>query len=157
MIGSALLSTMHLLALAIGLPGVFLRGKALRALPNDPSAVERVLSADNLWGVAALLWLATGLTRAFGGFEKGTGYYLHSGTFLVKMGLFASVLALEIWPMATFIRWRIRKAKGLPLDTSRALQLSRVNTLELVLTLAMPFFASMMARGIGFGWFSGGP
>jgi putative membrane protein len=154
-IGSALLSTLHLLALVIGLPGVFLRGKALRALQQDPSAVERVLAADNLWGVAALLWLGTGLTRAFGGFEKGSSYYLNNSTFLVKMGLFAAVLVLEIWPMATFIRWRIRKAKGLVLDTSRARQLSRVNDVELLLTLAMPFFASMMARGIGFTWFGG--
>jgi putative membrane protein len=156
-IGSALLSTLHLLALAIGLPGVFLRGKALRALQKDPTAVERVLTADNLWGVAALLWLATGLTRAFAGFEKGSGFYLNSGAFLVKMGLFGAVLLLELWPMATFIRWRIRKAKGLALDTSRALPLSRVNDAELLLTLAMPLVASMMARGIGFGWFSAGP
>ena len=154
MLSSALLSTFHLLALALGLPGVFLRGRALKALRDDPSAVSRVFAADNLWGVAALLWLATGLTRVFGSFEKGSGYYLNSGAFLVKMALFGLILLLELWPMVTFIQWRIRTAKGQPLDTSRAAQLARVNDLELALVLAMPFFASMMARGLGFGWFS---
>jgi putative membrane protein len=154
MLSSALLSTVHLLSLALGLPGVFLRGRALRALKDDPTAVTRVFAADNLWGIAAVLWLATGLTRVFGSFEKGSGYYLHSDAFLLKMALFGLILLLELWPMVTFIQWRIRTAKGLPLDTSRAPRLARVNQLELVLVLAMPFLASMMARGMGFAWFS---
>lgn len=141
---SAILSTLHLLALAIGLPGVFMRGRALRA-----GAVDRVLAADNLWGIAAVLWLVTGLTRAFGSFEKGSGFYLNSGTFLVKMGLFAVVLLLELWPMVTFIKWRICRARGLPIDASRLAALARVNDLELAIVVAMPFVASMMARGIG--------
>src|SRR5689334_5097794 len=69
---AALVSALHVLALGIGLGGVFARGRALRALAGgDTSGVDRVLFADNFWGVAALLWLATGLTRAFGGLERG--------------------------------------------------------------------------------------
>lgn len=146
MISSALLSTMHLFALAIGLPSVFLRGRALRAVPRD--GVAKVLAADNVWGVAAVLWLVTGLLRAFGPFEKGSAYYLATPAFLVKMGLFIGIIALELWPMITFIQWRIRQSKGLPLDTSRAATLARVNDLELALTVLMPFFASLMARGL---------
>jgi putative membrane protein len=153
MLSASLLSTFHLLALAIGLPGVFLRGLALRDLQKDPAAIDRVFRADNAWGIAALLWIGTGLTRAFGPFEKGSGYYLHSGTFLVKMALFAVLFALEAWPMLTFIRWRRQRAKGLTLDTSRAGLFFKLNTAEVLLTLAMPFFASAMARGLGFGWF----
>ena len=74
MIGSALLSALHVLALAIGLPGVFLRGRGLRAMKSDGGAVARVLAADGAWGVAALLWVVTGLLRAFGGFEEGTQF-----------------------------------------------------------------------------------
>ena len=154
MVGSALLSALHVLALAIGLPGVFLRGRALRAMEKNPEAIAQAFLADNAWGLAALLWLATGLTRAFGGFEKGSGYYLHSGTFLLKMALFGLVLLLELWPMVTLIRWRIARSKGQPLDTRRAGTLARINTLELVLIVAMPFVAAMMARGIGFTWLS---
>lgn len=153
MLGASLLSTLHVLALAVGLSGVFLRGRALRRVPEQPEAVAAVLRADNAWGVAALLWLATGLLRAFAGFEKGTDYYLHSGAFWVKMGLFAAVLALEVWPMSTFIGWRIRQARHQRLDLSRVGGLQRVNDAEVVLIVAIPFVASAMARGLGFGWF----
>ncbi len=155
MIGSALLSTFHVFALAIGLPGVFLRGLGLRALGRqEPGALQRLFLADNAWGIAALLWLITGLSRAFGSFEKGSYYYLHNGTFLIKMGLFACIFLLELWPMVTFILWRRASAKQQAIDFSRVPALTRVNDLELALTLAIPFAASMMARGIGFTLFS---
>jgi len=151
---SALLSTFHLLALGIGLPGVFLRGLAMRGIiKGQAGAVERLLSADNAWGVAAILWLITGLARAFGPFEKGSDYYLSSGPFLVKMGLFVLILVLELWPMITFIRWRIKQAKQQPIELSVVPRLKVINDLEVGLTVAMPFFASMMARGQGMGWF----
>jgi putative membrane protein len=152
MIGAALLSTLHLLALALGVPGVFLRGQALRALHRgDESAMKRLFAADAAWGIAAILWLVTGLTRAFGPFEKGSEYYLHSGPFLIKLALFVAILLLEVWPMITFIRWRVALAKQQPIDRSVVPRLRLVNDLELALTLAMPFCASLMARGVGFG------
>jgi putative membrane protein len=153
MLSAALLSTFHVFALVLGLPGVFMRGRALRALKTDPTALERVLTADNLWGIASLLWIGTGLSRLFSSSEKGTGYYLNSGSFLLKMGCFALVFALELWPMITFIMWRIRQAKGKPIDTSRAGVFARINDVEVALIVVMPFVASMMARGIGFTWF----
>jgi putative membrane protein len=154
MLSAALLSTFHVLALAIGLPSVVARARALHRLTKEPGAVEAVLFADNLWGIAALLWLGSGLLRAFGPFEKGSGYYLHSGAFLLKMALFVVVMLLELWPMATFIAWRIRRGRGLPLDTRRAGLFAKLTAAEVVFTLAIPFVASMMARGIGFTWFS---
>src|SRR6185312_1271439 len=71
---SAVVASLHLLALAIGLPAVFLRGRALKG-PLDMDGVRRLLAADNAWGVAAALWIVTGLLRAFGGLEKGTQFY----------------------------------------------------------------------------------
>ncbi|MBL8937677.1 MAG: DUF2214 family protein [Archangium sp.] len=154
MLIAALLSTLHLFALAIGLSGVVIRWRELRRLVTDPAALEPMFVGDNLWGVAAILWLVTGLLRAFGTFEKGSGYYLNNHAFLLKLGLFGAIFLLELWPMVTFIVWRIRKAKGLPLDTSRAATFATITGVEVVLTVAIPFVASMMARGIGFTWFS---
>lgn len=151
MVLSALFSTLHLFGFAIGLPGIFLRGAGLKKVQTDPSAIAQTLQADNAWGLAALLWVSTGLARAFGPFEKGAGFYLNSTSFLVKMALVIAVFALEVWPMVTFIKWRIARGKGHPIDVSRARQLKRVNDVELVLTLVAPFFASAMARGVGFG------
>ncbi len=67
---SALVSALHLLALALGLPGMVLRGRALRG-PLDAAGLGRRFAADSAWGLAALLWLGTSLWRAFGGLEKG--------------------------------------------------------------------------------------
>jgi putative membrane protein len=146
---SALVSSLHVLALAIGLPAVFLRGRALKG-PLDADGLRRLLAADNAWGIAAVLWIVTGLLRAFGGLEKGTEFYLRSPLFWTKMGLFLLVLLLEIRPMATFIRWRIQLGRGQALDTSRARALYTLNHVELAIVVVMVFVASLMARGVGF-------
>src|SRR6478672_9160089 len=89
MISAAVFSALHVFALGIGLPGVFLRGRALAE--ND---LPRAFRADNAWAVAAVLWLGTGLMRVLGGLEKGTAYYQHSTMFWVKMGLFGLIWVL---------------------------------------------------------------
>jgi putative membrane protein len=146
---AAVVSSLHLLALATGLPAVFLRGRALKG-PLDADGVRRLLAADNAWGVAAALWIATGLLRAFGGLEKGSEFYLRSPLFWIKMALFLAILVLEVRPMVTFIRWRIQLGRGLPVDTAAARGLYTLNHIELALVVVMVLVASMMARGIGF-------
>jgi len=59
-----LIASLHLLALPLGLGAVWARHRALRAV-LDADGLRRVLFADNLWGLAALLWIGTGLLRAF--------------------------------------------------------------------------------------------
>jgi putative membrane protein len=145
---SALVSALHLLALAIGLPAVYARGRALRGR-LDPEGLRQLFAADSLWGVAAGLWLVTGLLRAFAGLEKGTAFYLGSILFWVKMGLFGAVWALEIWPMATFVRWRRQVARGQAPDTSAARALYALTHAEMALVVAMVFVAAFMARGVG--------
>lgn len=145
---AAVFSAFHLLALGLGLGSVWKRGRALRSPALDAAAIRRVLDADNVWGVAALLWIVTGLTRVFAGLDKATAFYVHNGLFWVKMGLFAGVFALEIRPMVTFIRWRAANAAGRAPDTSSARLLTRLNDLEVVLVVLIVFVAAMMARGL---------
>lgn len=146
---SAVVSSLHLLALALGLPAVFLRGRALRG-SLDAEGLRRLLAADNVWGLAALLWVATGLLRAFAGLEKGSEFYLQSRLFWVKMALFVVVLLLEIRPMVTFIGWRARLRRGEPIDRRAAPTLYTLNHIELAIVVVMVFVASLMARGIGY-------
>jgi putative membrane protein len=146
---AAAISALHVLALAMGLGGVFARGRALRAVAGgDANAIQRVLFADNFWGIAALLWLVTGLARAFGGIEKGRDFYLYNGFFWVKMGMFALVFVLEATPMVAFIRWRIAIGKGGKPDTSRVPAFVRINDVETALVVAIPFVAAAMSRGL---------
>ena len=140
---SALVAALHFLTIGLGFAGVWIRGRGLRA-----GDVPTTLYGDNVWGVAAVFWLGTGLARAFGGLEKGTAWYLNSPLFWVKMGLFALVMLLELWPMITFIRWRVRLGRGEAVDTSVMPVLARINTVEIALTAAIPFVAVAMARGL---------
>lgn len=147
---AAIVSALHLLALAIGLPAVYLRGRALRGR-LDADGFRRLFTADTVWGVAALLWLVTGLLRAFGGLEKGSVFYLSSRLFWAKMGLFGLIVLLEISPMAAFIRWRIQRKGGQAPDTSRARTFYLINHVEMALVVLMVFVAAFMARGFGAG------
>src|SRR5918998_1467823 len=88
-----------------------LRGDAPRRKLDD-AGLRRLFAADTVWAAAAGLWVATGLLRAFAGLEKGTEFYIGSPLFWVKMALLLAVVALEVWPMATFIRWRIARGRG---------------------------------------------
>ena len=145
---SAVVSALHVLALAIGLPSVFLRGRALkRAL--DAEGLRRLFAADNAWGVAALLWIVTGLLRAFGGLEKGTSYYVHNSLFLTKMALFVLIFVLELRPMMTLIKWRARVARGEAIDTSPARTFARISLIQVGLLALMVLAATAMARGYG--------
>ena len=144
---SAIVAALHYLALAIGLPAVLLRGRALKGT-LDARGISRVLACDLAWGVAAALWLATGLLRAFAGLEKGSAFYLGSRLFYLKMGLFLAIVALEIAPMTTLAAWRRAQSRGLPVDTGRAPLLAHLSHAELALAILMVFVASAMARGL---------
>ena len=144
---SSIVASLHYLALAIGLPAIFLRGRALRGTLDD-AGLRRLFAADSMWGVAAALWLATGLLRAFAGLEKGSAFYLQSHGFYLKMGLFLAVVILEVRPMLTFMKWRQAHRRGARIDTSSARTLFQVSHLQMSIVVAMVFVASAMARGL---------
>src|SRR3954469_10606768 len=144
-----LLAWLHLLALAVGLAGVWARARALRDSlrdPEDHGALRRAFIGDSWWGVAAGIWLITGLWRLLAGTEKSTSYYLANHVFYLKMTLFLGILALEVWPMMTLLRWRTKRATPNPRDAGRIEVISYV---ECVLVVAMVAAAVTMARGYG--------
>jgi len=147
------MATAHYLALGIGLGGVFVRGQGFRqALRGEPGGLARAFQGDNAWGIAALLWLPSGLLRAFGGLEKGTDWYLHNPMFHLKLTLFGLLFLAELWPMVTLIRWRIREAKGQPVDPAAAAPalrwFVRINDAEVVGILLLVAVATAMARNL---------
>jgi putative membrane protein len=141
----ALLSAVHALTLALGLGAVFMRGRALAGRLDD-AGWQRLLAADNVWGVAAALWIASGLGRVFFG-GKEPGFYWHNGFFWVKLGLFALVFALEVKPMMTFIRVRSAQRRGTALPRFSVEAYRRINSIEVVLVVTIVFAAAFMARG----------
>ena len=120
---SAIVSALHVLALALGLSSVYLRGRALKGR-LDRDGLRHLFAADNVWGIAAALWIVT-------------------------MALFVAIIILEIRPMITFIRWRRALGRGEAPDTSGARALYLVNHIEMALVVVIVFVASFMARGFG--------
>lgn len=141
-------AAVHLLALPVGFVAVWTRSRALRA-PLDAEGIRRVLHADTVWGLAALVWIATGLARTFGGLEKGSTYYLHNRLFLLKLALLGLILVLELRPMITLNRWRLQLAKRQPVDGRAAGALATVSVWQAGLVLLMVLAATAMARGYG--------
>ena len=146
------LAWLHLVALGLGLGAVIYRGSALRELPAA-GALKRAFRSDALWGIAALLWIATGVWRLLGATEKGVMYYMTNHAFFAKMGLFVAILLLELWPMITLIRWRAALARGgtpesvVHLPTAKRLAI--ISHVEALLVVAIVFAAVAMARGYG--------
>jgi uncharacterized membrane protein len=143
------LAWLHLLALAVGLGGVWARARALDDSlrnPEDPRAIRRALVGDAWWGVAVILWLTTGLWRLLAGTEKAPSYYVASTAFTIKMALFLVVAALEIWPFTTLMRWRRKKAEPDARDVGR---IEIISYVQCALVAAMVLAAVSMARGVG--------
>ena len=142
---SALLSAIHVLTLALGLGAIVVRGRAL-ARPLDDVGWQRLLAADNLWGIAAGLWIASGVARVFFG-GKSPDFYWYNGYFWIKLGLFGLVFALELTPMITFIRVRTARRRGTALPPFSVDAYRRIHTAETVLVVAIVVVAAFMARG----------
>jgi putative membrane protein len=145
------LAATHLLALGIGLGAVWARASAL-SRPLDRAAMMRAFRADSWWGVAAVLWIATGLWRLLVSTEKPTSYYMHNHVFYAKMAFLVIILLLEVGPMITLIRWRQIAGRGTSAwnpNPAEARRIARVSYVEAVLVVAMVFAAVAMARGYG--------
>lgn len=143
-----LLAAIHLLAYGFALASILRRSVALRHCSTS-AGLPPVFHADGGWGISALVLIVTGAMRAFGGYEKGTEYYLHEPLFHLKMTALVLILLLEIAPMIGLIRWRIVLKKGGTPDLSRAKRYAGIGVVQVVLLVLMVFAASGMARGIG--------
>jgi putative membrane protein len=147
-----MLAAIHLVALGLGLGAVLERGTAVR-LPISADSLRRAFRADTRWGVAAVLWIGTGIWRLLAATEKSPGYYMTNRLFLAKMLLLVLILGLEVRPMITLIRWRAALAKGASpeavADPGVARRIALVSHAQAVLVVLMIFAAVAMARGYG--------
>lgn len=145
---SLALAAIHLLSLALGVALLVLRGKTLEQV-KDEKALERVFVWDNLYGILALFWIGSGLLRAFGGFEKGTDYYLSNHVFWTKLLFVLLLLGFETPILAALIRFRVQRSKKQAVDLSGVPRLVRLHWLELGSIVPIVLAATLMARGVG--------
>lgn len=145
---AVLLPAVHLCALALGIAALMQRARALSAAQKNED-LKRVFLWDNLYALVAFFWLGSGILRAFGGYEKGTDYYLTNHSFWGKMLLLLLLLVAEGSLMVTFIRFRIAVKKGQPVALDDKPRLLRLHWAEVWCVVGMIVFATLMARGIG--------
>ena len=119
-------------------------------LPLDLRRARRLMITDIAYGVAASLVLLTGILRVLGS-DKGLHYYLSNSLFLTKVGLFLLIGLISIWPTFTFLNWRndLQAAKVPELSLRQARWVTLCIRIELLLLLALPLLAVLMARGFG--------
>jgi len=145
---SVALAALHLLSLVAGVAVLVLRAKALAAVER-PEQLKSVFFWDNLYALVALFWLGSGAFRAFGGFEKGTDYYLGNHVFWTKMLLLLVLLAAESVPLVAFVKARIRLGRGEAVSLANKALLIRLHWVELAAIFGMVLMAALMARGVG--------
>lgn len=144
------LAAVHLLALGIGLGAIWARARSFGAVPDTLAALRRGFTADSWWGVAAILWIGSGLWRLLGSVEKPTPYYVHNKYFMAKMAGLILILILEIWPMVTLIKWRGAASRGtLSFSTiaPRSHRIARISYIQATIVVVMVVLAVAMARG----------
>ncbi len=140
---ATIFAALHVIGIAAALAGIGLRATALWGEHPD---LPRALSADNLWGLASILVIGSGLVRLLLT-EKGWPFYAGNAMFHLKMGLFGVVGCLEFWPMFVLLRHRIQ---GTELSRSTCNRIGQISALQFALLLAMPFAAAAMARGLAY-------
>lgn len=136
--------------LVFALAGIIAYEFALVRATMTAADIDRVGKVDLWYGILAGLILIVGFTRAVYA-AKGWAYYSHNHFFWAKIGTFALVGLLSIWPTIQFIRWRNALKKdpaampaGGAIATAR-----RFIWLEVILFALIPVFAAAMARGFG--------
>jgi len=111
--------------------------------------VKSLATVDLIYGISAILVLATGLLRWFV-YGKGYDYYMSTPLFHIKLTLFVVIGILSIFPTIKILKWRKMIKKGVEPDISAksvkgTLMFIRV---ELLIVAIIPLLAVMIARGI---------
>lgn len=119
-------------------------------LPLDLRRARSLIITDIAYGISAGVVLFTGLARVLW-YGKGLDYYLGNSLFHAKVGLFILVGLISVVPTFVFLNWRNSlKAGEVPQVSARQARLViMVIRLELLLLLALPLLAVLMARGYG--------
>jgi len=115
----------------------------------NAAVVERLARVDTVYGIAALMVLATGVARTVLGI-KGTAWYWTNPLLHVKLTLFIVVGVISIFPTLTYVRWRkaLRATGTLPGEA----EISKTRKLVMVqahLIAVIPLVAVFLARGFG--------
>ncbi|MCB1183467.1 DUF2214 family protein [bacterium] len=107
---------------------------------------RRLARIDALYGLAAVVVLATGLLKVFV-YGKSAAYYGQNFVFHIKVTLFAIVFGLSLVPTVRFFRAR-GAANGTTVTYPAAT--GRLLVIEMAVLVLIPLLGVLMAHGYGY-------
>tara|TARA_Y100001968_G_C19167224_1_gene623843 strand:- start:77 stop:574 length:498 start_codon:yes stop_codon:yes gene_type:complete len=146
---SAIVAYLHYLSFMLCFAALLYERIRLKVNPTRSEAVSIVV-ADVIYGIAGVILLISGIFRVLK-YGQGSEFYVNNPLFWVKIGLFASVGGLSLYPTFTYVLWAIPLSKGnLPEVSLNLVERFRlIINIELIGFALIPLFAALMARGIG--------
>jgi putative membrane protein len=149
MILESLLAYAHLLAILTLV--VFISSEAALCRPEwmNATIVERLVTVDRIYGIAAGFLFLSGLARIYFG-VKGAGWYWGNWLLHVKIAAFVAVALISIRPTLSFGRWRraLRATGALPAD-DEVRRVRKLVMLQAHIIPLIPLAAVFLARGFG--------
>lgn len=148
-LSSAAVAYVHYLSFMICFAALLLERKLIQPNPDRGTAITMVIT-DVVYGLAALGLLVSGILRVLH-FGQGSEFYTGNPLFWWKVGTYLAVGALSLYPTVTYILWAIPLRRGeLPqVSEPLARRLAWILNIELAGFAAIPFLATLMARGVG--------
>jgi len=145
----AILAYLHLLAILTMVVFISSEAALCRVQWLNAAVVERLAKIDLVYGIAAIMVLATGVARTVWG-VKGTAWYWTNPLLHVKLTLFIVIGIVSIFPTMTYLRWRKALRAGGSVPSEGEIK----NTRKLVMVQAhlialIPLVAVFLARGFG--------
>ena len=149
--GSAYVAYVHYLSFMICFGALIFERISVKVTPNKKEAISMVI-ADLIYGIAGITLLISGIYRVTK-FGQGIDFYTQNPIFWTKIIIFALVGSLSLYPTVTYILWAIPLSKGNLPKVSKELvsRLKLIINVELIGFSLIPFFATLMTRGIGLG------
>ena len=148
---SASVAYIHYLSFMICFGALLYERISIKPSPNRKESISMVI-ADVIYGIAGITLLVSGIYRVIK-FGQGAEFYTQNPIFWTKIIVFALVGSLSLYPTITYVLWAIPLSKGtLPQVTENLVsRLRLIINVELVGFSAIPFLATLMARGVGQG------
>ena len=146
---SALVAYIHYLGIILCFGALLFERLTLKVDLNRKETISMII-ADVIYGLAGVAILVTGILRVKY-FGQGGDFYTQNPIFWVKVSLYILVGLLSLYPTATYILWAIPISKNkLPqLSENLVKRFKFIITTELIGFASIPFFATLMARGVG--------
>jgi len=145
----AILAYLHLLAILTMVVFIASEAALCRVEWLNAKVVERLAKVDLVYGIAAIMVLATGVARTVWG-VKGMGWYWTNPLLHVKLTLFVAIGVISIVPTLTYFRWRkaLRRDGALPAE-AEVRKTRRLVMIQAHLLALIPLVAVFLARGFG--------